>query len=97
MVSLFNHIYWIFGSVLGSLIGRSLPFSSEGIEFSMTALFAASFVEQWLSTKDHRSALCGLCSSLLCLLVFGPADFLIPSMILITLVLSFMGKGEVQP
>ncbi|MBE6109167.1 MAG: branched-chain amino acid transporter AzlC [Erysipelotrichaceae bacterium] len=97
MVSLFNHSYWIFGSVLGSLIGRSLPFSSEGIEFSMTALFAASFVEQWLSTKDHRSALCGLCSSLLCLLVFGPADFLIPSMILITLVLSFMGKGEVQP
>ncbi len=88
MVSLFNHIYWISGR---------LPFSSEGIEFSMTALFAASFVEQWLSTKDHRSALCGLCSSLLCLLVFGPSDFLIPSMILITLVLSFMGKGEVQP
>ena len=37
LVSLFNHIYWITGCVLGSLLGAVLPFSTAGIEFSMTA------------------------------------------------------------
>lgn len=95
MVSLFNHSYWITGSVLGSLLGRALPFSTSGIEFSMTALFAASFAEQWMNTTDHFSALTGLLSSLVCLLFFGPSDFLIPSMILIIVILSvFRKKGD---
>ena len=42
LVSLFNHCYWVTGSVLGSLLGAVLPFSPAGIEFSMTALFIAS-------------------------------------------------------
>ena len=50
LLSLFNHSYWVAGSILGSLLGAPLPFSTEGIEFSMTALFIASFTEQWLNT-----------------------------------------------
>ena len=95
MVSLFNHSYWVLGSVSGSLLGAALPFSTRGIEFSMTALFVASFTEQWLDTKDHTSALCGLFSSLVCLSVFGAENFLIPSMLLITAVLSLLqAKGR---
>ncbi len=94
MVSLFNHSYWVAGCVLGSLAGSFLPFSTEGIEFSMTALFAASFTEQWLSDRDHTAALCGLISTLLCLLVFGSENFLIPAMLVITAVLTFLGKKE---
>ena len=45
-LSLFNQCYWVAGSVLGSLLGTVLPFSTAGIEFSMTALFVASFTEQ---------------------------------------------------
>ena len=37
-VSLMNHSYWVLGSVLGGLLGPVLPFSTEGIAFSMTAL-----------------------------------------------------------
>ena len=90
LVSLFNHSYWISGSVIGSLVGSVLPFSAAGIEFSMTALFIASFVEQWMTAKDRVPAVTGLAGTLLCLLVFGPADFLIPAMLLITLVLSLL-------
>ena len=99
LVSLFNHSYWVTGSVLGSLLGSVLPFSTEGIAFSMTALFIASFVEQWLSTKQHLPALTGLGGTLICLIVFGPEKFLIPAMLLITLVLTALqgklsaGKG----
>ena len=102
LLSLFNHCYWVTGSVLGSLLGSMLPFSTVGIEFSMTALFIASFTEQWLSTKEHIPALAGLLCSLVCLLAFGPERFLIPDMLLITLVLTLLrgqlsGPGKEQP
>ena len=92
LVSLFNQSYWVTGSVLGSLLGAVLPFSTAGIEFSMTALFIASFTEQWLKTKEHIPALTGLAATFLCLILFGPERFLIPSMLLITLVLSLLRR-----
>ena len=95
MVSLFNHCYWIIGGILGNMIGSVLPFSSAGIEFSMTALFVASFTEQWITSKDHTYALTGVISTLLCLLIFGRDNFLIPAMIVITFVLTLLrGKEE---
>ena len=92
LLSLFNHSYWVLGSVLGSLLGSVLPFSTEGIEFSMTALFIASFVEQWRSTRQHLPALVGLLGTLASLLIFGPESFLIPAMLGITLVLTLLQR-----
>lgn len=96
LVSLFNHGYWVLGTVLGSLLGAVLPFSTEGIAFSMTALFVASFVEQWRSSSEHLPALTGLLGTLGCLLLFGPERFLIPAMLLITLVLTLL-RGRLSP
>ncbi len=95
LASLFDHCYWVAGCVAGNLLGAVLPFSSEGIEFSMTALFIASFTEQWLTTHEHIPALTGLFSTLLCLLIFGAESFLIPAMLLITLVLTLL-RGRLQ-
>ncbi|MCR5761292.1 MAG: AzlC family ABC transporter permease [Sphaerochaetaceae bacterium] len=94
LVSLFNQCYWVTGSIAGVLLGRVLPFPTTGIEFSMTALFIASFTDQYLSTKDHVPALTGLISTLLCLLAFGSENFLIPSMFLITFVLTLVRGRE---
>ncbi len=69
------------GSVAGGLLGSAIPFNTTGIEFSMTALFVVIFVEQWEKTKQHLPAITGLVISVLCLLLFGASDFLIPSMI----------------
>ena len=88
LVSFFNQCYWVAGSVIGSLLGSVLPFSTDGIEFSMTALFMASFTEQWILGENHIPALAGAVCSLLCLFLFGPEQFLIPSMLLITFVLT---------
>ena len=92
LVSLFDHIYWVAGTALGSLTGTLLPINYEGIEFALTALFVTIFVEQWLSAKDHRPALIGLGSTLLCLLIFGRDIFLIPSMVIIALCLTLTRK-----
>ena len=94
LVSLFNQSYWVTGSILGSLLGAVLPFPTTGIEFSMTALFVASFTEQWLTTKDHIPAVTGLASTLLCLVIFGRQNFLIPAMLCITLVLTILRGRE---
>ncbi|MBQ8402579.1 MAG: AzlC family ABC transporter permease [Clostridia bacterium] len=91
-VSLFNYLYWITGSVIGNLLGSVLPFSTEGIDFALTALFLTVFVEQWLSTKNHISALVGIIASVLCLVCIGPENFLIPAMLLITLALTLLRK-----
>lgn len=92
LVSLFDHIYWVAGTVLGSLTGTLLPINYEGIEFALTALFVTIFVEQWLSTKNHLPAIIGVASTLLCLLIFGKDIFLIPSMVIIALALTSLQK-----
>ncbi len=94
-VSLFDQLWWVIGSVLGALIGGYLPFDTTGIEFSMTALFLSSMVSQWMNTKNHIPALVGLFSTLLCLIVFGSSNFLIPSMLLMTVILTVIrNRGE---
>ena len=60
-----------------------------------TALFVASFTEQWLTTRDRIPAVTGVVSTLLCLCVFGRSNFLIPAMLLITFVLTLLrGRRE---
>ncbi len=86
-LSLFNHCYWVTGCVLGSLAGTLISFNTAGIEFSMTALFVTVFVEQWLSFKNHLPAILGLACSVVCRIIFGASNFLIPTMISITVVM----------
>ena len=50
----------------------------------------ASFTQQWLTAQDHLPAVAGLALSLVCLLLFGAEDFLIPAMLLITLALTLL-------
>ncbi len=85
LVSLFDQCYWVLGTLLGGLIGSAITFNTTGIDFSMTALFVVVFVEQWESARQHLPALLGLGCSVVCLLIFGADNFLIPTMIGITL------------
>ncbi len=91
-VSLFDHIYWILGGVLGAVFGSLVSFNSAGVEFSMTALFVVIFTEQWLNSSDHIPAIVGVATTLVSLLIFGSDAFIIPSMIAIVLVLSIIRK-----
>lgn len=92
LLTLMNQCYWITGSVVGSLIGSLITFNTAGIEFSMTALFLVVFVDQWRSVKNHTSSLVGVGISVICLLIFGADRFLIPTMIAITVILTFLRK-----
>ena len=91
-VTLLNHFYWFSGSALGGIFGSFIHFDTEGLDFVMTAMFAVIFMEQWLKDKQHISALLGLGISVLCLLIFGADNFIIPSMAAMLLMLTGMRK-----
>ena len=95
-LSAINQCYWVIGCTLGAAIGNFLPFSSEGIDFSMTALFVVVFINQWTSTKHHASAIIGVCGSLVCLLIFGADNFIIPAMIVMVTSLC-IAKPKLDP
>lgn len=87
LVSVFNHVYWVTGSVFGAVVGAILPFNMAGVDFALTALFITVFLEQWRTAKKHTPAVIGLVSSFVSLLIFGKDGFLIPAMLVITLLL----------
>ena len=91
-VTLLNHFYWFSGSTLGGIFGSFIEFNTEGLDFVMTAMFVVIFMEQWLKEKNHFSSLAGLAISLLCLAAFGADNFIIPSMLAILVVLTFLRK-----
>lgn len=94
IVSILNHSYWILGTIIGNVVGSIISFNTEGLDFVLTALFIVIFIEQWLSSKNSFSALCGLLITSVCLLIFGKDSFLIPSMILIVISLLIFRKSE---
>ncbi len=83
LVTLFDQISWLLGSVLGGVAGNLLDFDSTGIDFSMTALFTTVFIQQWIDSKCHIPAVLGLSATLISRLIFGREFFLIPAMIII--------------
>ena len=91
-VTLLNHSYWVLGATLGGIFGSFIHFNTEGIEFVMTALFVVIFLEQWLKEKNHVNAITGLMISVLCLVLFGRDNFIIPSMLGILGVLTLLRK-----
>ena len=93
LVSLFNQIYWIIGSVSGAVVGSLVAFNSKGIDFVLTALFNTIFLEQWLTAKKHAPAIIGVVVSVVCLVLFGGESFLIPSMLVILLLLCLYKEG----
>ena len=93
-VTLLNQSYWVAGATLGGVFGSLLRFNTAGLDFAMTAMFTVILLEQVLKRENRLNAAIGIGCSLLCLLIFGAGDFLIPTMLLIVACLSFAGRAR---
>lgn len=82
-----NYLYWVLGTFLGGTVGSFLHFDTTGLDFVLTALFLVLFLEQFYKQENRSTAIMGLFASAVCLLIFGSANMVIPSMILILLIL----------
>ena len=86
-ITLLDQIYWVASAAMGAALGSVLPFSTEGVDFVMTAMFVVIFLNQWEKEKQHASAIIGIAAPLVCLCIFGSGSFLIPSMVCILVAL----------
>jgi 4-azaleucine resistance transporter AzlC len=95
-MALLNQSYWVIGSTLGALLGSYITFNITGIEFAMTALFTVIVVEQWLNSKNHLPSIVGFVCATIALIWLGPAQFLLPALIVTVLMLLIM-RNVVEP
>lgn len=91
-ITLLDQCYWVASAGLGAVVGSVLPFSTEGVDFVMTAMFTVIFLNQWEKDRQHYSALIGLAAPLACLVFFGSGSFLLPSMGCILILLLALRK-----
>jgi 4-azaleucine resistance transporter AzlC len=75
-----NQFWWVAGSTLGGLWGHSIPFSTEGLSFALTALFAVLLIEQ-LARGFRIASLAGaLMAAAVCLFLLPGKYFLLAAM-----------------
>ena len=86
-IALLDQSYWVLGSVIGAVAGALIPFSTQGVDFAMTALFLVIAVDQWQTYKSHFPALLGAGATLVFLLLIGQEQMLLPALGVIVLVL----------
>ena len=70
-IALLDQSYWILGSVIGAVAGAVIPFSTEGVDFAMTALFVVIAVDQWKAYQKHLPALIGGAVTVVFLIILG--------------------------
>ena len=84
-ISVLDQLYWIAGSLIGSIAGSLITINTEGIDFAMTALFIVIAIGQWQSNERHFPVFLGAIGTLVCLLLFGSENgpFLIPALVVL--------------
>lgn len=89
LIGEFDHLYWIVGSIIGSLAGQIIPIDFTGIDFSMTALFVIIFIDLILDKKGRMKLVgpIGILCAVICLIAIGADKFLLPTLIITTALL----------
>ena len=93
-VALYDHLYWITGSVVGAALAQQLPFDLTGIDFSMTALFIVICLERALNKADRLPVAVGFACAIVCLLLLGADAFLAPALAATALLLMLLDAAR---
>ncbi|MCD4757370.1 MAG: AzlC family ABC transporter permease [Arcobacteraceae bacterium] len=81
-----NQSYWISGTVLGALFGSMVKFNTNGLEFSLTALFVVLTIEQYKANKNFTPFLIGAITSIIAIVTVP-----INNMLIVTISCSLLG------
>lgn len=92
---LFSQIYWLLGTTLGAISALAIKFNTQGLEFSLTALFVVLCIEQYKNLKNIFPFLIALVSSIFAL-VFVPSDKMLLFSIILALILLFTFKRKLE-
>ena len=91
-IALLNHLYWIFGCLIGACAGSLLPFDLTGIDFSATAFFLVVVINQWRQYRTRLPFLTAATCALSFYLLLGKDYFLIPTLTVCLIALVLLRK-----
>lgn len=89
-ITVLNQIYWIIGSLLGCILNSVLNINTTGIDFVLTALFVVIFIDKWKQEKKPIPFIIGLGASIICLILFGSSNFILPTMVTIVVLVTVL-------
>jgi len=100
-LSLLDYLYWFCGVLMGYFVGGFLSETAmsclKGVEFVVTAMFVAIFMDDYINHKDtHLSAWMGIGTSIVCLVLFGAQQFIVPTMLFTLALLYVRYRKEAQ-
>lgn len=87
--------YWIASSIAGALLGSLFTFNTTGIDFALTGLFIVILIEQIKKADSKLPAIIAFVSSVVCLIIIGPDNFILPSLV-ITVMLLIILRGKIE-
>ena len=94
--TVFCYSYWVVSCILGGIAGSLISnFNTTGLDFVLTAVFVVITIEQLKSAKSRMPFVIAALSSVVCIVVIGPANFLLPSLI-ITVVALLVLQGPIN-
>ena len=75
-IAVLDHSYWILGSFIGAVAGTLIPFSFDGVDFALTALFAVLLIDQIKKSKDIVPPVIGAIATILAI-IFVPSQYIL--------------------
>ena len=96
LTALMPILYWVVLSILGALIGTLITFDTTGIDFALTAFFIVILIEQMSGADNRLPALLAFVSSIVCLILFEPSNFILPSLVITVALLTIL-RSRIEP
>lgn len=88
--------YWVLFTTLGGLVGELITFDTTGIDFSLTALFVVILIDQMRGAKTLLPVAIAVVSGIVCILIFGADNFILPSLIITVAALCVL-RARLEP
>jgi len=92
-ITILNHIYWVIGCTLGTLLGANLQINTDGFDFALTALFVVLTIEQYKSVREVFPFVTALFAGILALFIYK-SQMLVISLFIVFFLLIIRLKNE---
>ncbi|MDR3667842.1 MAG: AzlC family ABC transporter permease [Ignavibacteriaceae bacterium] len=95
-IAIFNHSYWVLGSLIGVIAGNLITINTKGLDFALTALFIVLLIDQLNSYKTRIPFLIGGFCGVVSIITIGRANMLIVSVISSIIIMLMLKKRIVN-
>lgn len=93
-INIIAQLSWVVSTLIGYILGDIIPFDTDGIEFSSTALFIAIAISQTEKAKILLPQILAVISSFVAIIIVGAQNFILLAMVF-TVVFLFVFRKQI--